>query len=327
MFHFAVLGAGHIATKMSLAAAGLPEICRYAAASRNLEKAEAFAKEWGYEKAYGSYEEMLDDPQVDLVYVATPHSHHYRCAKLCLEHGKNVLVEKAFTANAAQAKELCRLAQEKGLLLAEALWTRYMPSRKLIDDLLESGVIGEPLSLTANLGYSLPDRARLHDPALAGGALLDLGVYPINFAMMVFKENITKVDSSAILTDRGVDLMNSMTLTFGESRMAVLHSNMHATTDRIGGIFGTKGYMEVENINSCQCVRVYDKTYQLLGTYPVTYMVNGYEYELLACKRAIEEGRYECEEMPHAETIRVMELLDSLRAAWGVKFPDEVEAL
>ena len=130
---FSILAPGGIAHQMAQAVSGLKEVERYAVASRDLGRAEAFAGQWGFEKAYGSYEEMLQDPQVELVYVATPHSHHYQYAKMCLEHGKHVLVEKAFTVNAAQARELVKLAEEKGLLLAEAIWTRYMPSRKMID--------------------------------------------------------------------------------------------------------------------------------------------------------------------------------------------------
>ena len=122
----------------------------HAVASRSYDRAKAFADKWGFQKAYGSYEEMLNDPQVELVYVATPHSHHYQYAKMCLEHGKHVLVEKAFTVNAAQAEELIRLSEEKNLLLAEAIWPRYMPSRKMIDDLVASGVMMEAYSVEDN---------------------------------------------------------------------------------------------------------------------------------------------------------------------------------
>ena len=201
----AILGPGGIARSMATAAKGLPEVELYAVGSRTYEKAKAFAEEWGFEKAYGSYEEMLSDPQVELVYVATPHSHHYQYAKMCLEHGKHVLVEKAFTVNAVQAEELIRMSEEKGLLLAEAIWTRYMPSRKMIDDLVESGVIGKVTSLTANLGYVLPHVERLQEPSLAGGALLDLGVYPINFALMVFHGQVEKVTSTAVMSPKGID--------------------------------------------------------------------------------------------------------------------------
>lgn len=320
---FAILAAGNIARSMARAVAGLKEIECYAAACRSYDRAKTFADEWKFEKAYGSYEEMVNDPAVELVYVASPHSHHYEHAKLCLEHGKHVLVEKAFTVNAKQAEELIRIAGEKKLLLAEAIWTRYMPSRKMIDDIVSSGVIGNVTSLTANLGYVLPHVERMQNPALAGGALLDLGVYPINFALMTFHADVKKVVSDAVLSDRGVDLMNSITLTFEDGKMAVLHSNMLAQTDRQGVINGDKGYIEVQNINNCEEIRVYDLDRKLAARYERPEQINGYEYEVLACVKAIREGKIECEEMPHAEILRVMRLMDGLREEWKMRFPCE----
>lgn len=320
---FAILAAGNIANSMAEAVTGIEKIERYAVACRELERAQAFAEKWGFEKAYGSYEEMLADPQVELVYVASPHSHHYEHAKMCLEHGKHVLVEKAFTVNAHQAQELIHMAEEKRLLLTEAIWTRYMPSRKMIDDLVESGVIGKVTSLTANLGYVLPHIERMQKPELAGGALLDLGVYPINFAMMAFHGEVEKVTSAAVMSPLGVDWMNSITLTFEEGRMAVLHSNMLAQTDRQGVINGDQGYIEVQNINNCEEIRVFDLDRRLTARYSVPEQINGYEYEVLSCIKAIEERRTECPEMPHSETLRVMKLMDGIRREWGMKYPCE----
>lgn len=320
---FAVLAPGHIAQSMAKAVTGIEKIERYAVASRDLKRAEDFAAQWGFEKAYGSYEEMLKDPEVELVYVASPHSHHYQHAKLCLEHGKHVLVEKAFTINARQAEELIGLSREKRLLLAEAIWTRYMPSRKMIDELVEKGTIGEITSLTANLGYALSHVERLQNPKLAGGALLDLGVYPINFALMVFHGKLQKVNSTAVLSPKGIDWTNSMTLTFEDGKMAVLHSNMLSMTDRQGVINGEKGFIEVQNINNCDEIRVYDMERRLTARYQVPEQINGYEYEVISCIRAIEAGQVECEEMPHSEILRVMKLMDEIRAMWGMKYPGE----
>lgn len=320
---FSILAPGGIARKMAEAVFGLESVQRYAVASRTYDKAKAFADEWGFEKAYGSYEEMLEDPEVELVYVATPHSHHYQYARMCLEHGKHVLVEKAFTVNAAQAEELIRLSEEKGLLLTEAIWTRYMPSRRMIDELVDSGVIGEVTSLTANLGYVLDHVERMQNPELAGGALLDLGVYPINFAMMVFHSKIKNVASSAVMSPKGIDWMNSITLTFEDGKMAVLHSNMLAQTDREGVINGSKGYIEIQNINNCEEIRVFNLDREITARYQVPDQINGYEYEVIACQKAIEDGRVECEEMPHSETLKVMKLMDEIRGQWGMKYPCE----
>ena len=325
---FAILAAGGIARKMAEAVTGIEKagtvrIQKYAVASRDLSRAEEFAKEWGFEKAYGSYEELAADPEVELVYVASPHSHHYEHAKLCLEHGKHVLVEKAFTVNAAQAEDLMKLAREKQVLLTEAIWTRDMPSRKMIGDLLESGIIGKVSSMTANLGYPLMDVPRLVQPELAGGALLDLGVYSITMALMLFHEEITDVVSAAVFSPEGVDWMNSITLTFADGKMAVLNSNMTARTDCRAIVNGDEGYMEITEINNPEEIRVFDRDGKLRECFQVPEQINGYEYEVLACIRAIGEGKMECEEMPHSETLRVMRLMDQIRGQWGFRLPCE----
>lgn len=235
-----IIGAGGIAQKMAETLIKMDDLEAYAIASRSPERARAFAKQYGFEKAYDSYEDLVSDPEVDLVYIATPHSHHYEQAKLSLEHGKPVLCEKAFMSNAQQAKEIIALGRSKRLLVAEALWTRYMPSRTMINEIIAEGLIGKASSLTANLGYVVGHVKRLTDLSLAGGALLDLSVYPLNFAMMVFGEDFDSVAGEAFITETGVDAMNSITLKWRDGRMAVLHANMTALTDRLGAVFGTE---------------------------------------------------------------------------------------
>jgi predicted dehydrogenase len=319
-----ILGAGNIACKMAEAINGLDDsVEAYAIASRNLEKAEAFAVQWGFQKAYGSYKALIEDPMVDLVYIATPHSHHFEPAKLCVEHGKAALVEKAFTMNAKQAKELLTLAEEKNVLVTEAIWTRYMPSRKMIDDLVASGIIGNVTSLSANLGYANGHLERMKRPELAGGALLDLGVYPINFASMVFGTNVKEISSTCVKTETGVDSQDSITLIYEDGKAAYLYATMLAQSNREGVIHGDKGFIEVQNINNCEEIRVYNLDYELTARYEVPKQINGYEYEVLACKKALEQGAIECPQMPHRETIRIMELMDGLRTAWGIRFPGE----
>ena len=209
MTNIAILGCGSIAHTMARTLAAMRDageaVCLYAAASRDLARAEAFAREEGFIKAYGSYEEMAADPAVDLVYVASPHSHHAEHMKLCIAHGKAVLCEKAFTANAAQAREVLDLAREKGVLVAEAIWTRYMPSRKIIDELIASGTLGDVKLLTANLHYAIDHIRRIREPELAGGALLDVGVYPLNFCSMFFGNDVVNMESTVQLMDTGVD--------------------------------------------------------------------------------------------------------------------------
>ncbi|MFL0270035.1 Gfo/Idh/MocA family protein [Candidatus Clostridium radicumherbarum] len=319
----AILGAGSIARSMAATINKMEEVTSYAVASRDFRKAEDFAKEFGFVKAYGSYGEMLSDPEVELVYVATPHSHHYEHVKLCLNHGKHVLCEKAFAINAKQTIEMFDLAKEKNLLLTEAIWTRYLPLRQTLDEIIESGVIGKVSMLTANLGYVINHVPRLVDPALAGGALLDLGVYPINFALMFFGSDIESIASTAVITDRGVDSQNSITFVYKDGKMAVLQSTMLSLTDRQGIISGSKGFIIAENINNYEWIKVYDINRKELACYEAPKQITGYEYEVRAAIRAIKEGKLECNEMPHAESIKVMQIMDALRKEWGVIYPGE----
>ena len=321
MLRVAILGAGGIAIKMAKTLRGMETAEAYAIAARDLGRAEAFAKEYGFTKAYGSYAEMLQDENVDLVYIAVPHTHHYMCAKMCLEAGKHVLCEKPFCVNVDQTKELLAMAEDKKLLLTEAIWTRYMPSRKIIDDLIAGGEIGEVTSLTANLGYELSEIPRIWDPKLAGGALMDVGIYLVHFARMVFGEKKAKITSEALFKN-GVDMIDSIIMTFEDGQVATMQSNVYAVQNRNGSIFGTKGYIEITNINNPEVIKVFDENYQEVKSIVVPKQITGYEYEVEACARAIAAQEIECEEIPHAETIRVMEIMDEIRNSWGYELPD-----
>lgn len=266
---------------------------------------------------------MLEDPEIDLVYIATPHSHHYEHAIMCLNHGKHVLCEKAFTANAKQAEEIIKLAESKNLLITEAIWTRYMPMAKTLNEVIESGVIGKVTSLNTNLGYVMTEKTRLMEPSLAGGALLDVGVYTINFASMIFGDKIKSISSAVIKTETGVDAQNSITLCYEDGKMAILNSSMLAITDREGIINGDKGYIVVENINNYEKFRVFSLERQEIAVYDRPKQITGYEYEVEACIKAIENKKIECPEMPHKETLRIMNLMDSLRKEWGIIYPFE----
>ena len=188
-----ILGAGSIARKMAETIRAMKDVESYAIAARDADRAEEFAETWGFTKAYGSYEEMLNDDKVDLVYIAIPHSHHHQWTMAALNAGRNVLCEKAFAANTAQAEEMIALAEQKNLLLTEAIWTRYMPSRKMIDEIVASGEVGEVMTVSSNLGYKIDTKERVIRPELAGGCLLDLTVYTLNFSSMVLGDNIRRI--------------------------------------------------------------------------------------------------------------------------------------
>lgn len=321
MFKLGIIGAGWIAEKMAAALAPLEDYCVYAIASRSIEKAEAFAKKWNVPKAYGSYEEMVSDPDVDLVYIATPHSHHHAHAMLALEHGKHVLVEKAFTANAAEAAGLLETARTKGLFITEAIWTRYMPLSHKVRELMESGIIGEPRVLTATLCYMMELKERIVRADLCGGALLDLGVYCLNFARMYFGTDIVRTVTNVHLGPTGMDMHESISLSFADGKMANLQSGALCLNDRQGIISGTEGYIRVDNINCPEVVEVY-RNYELVARYEKpSDMINGYEYQVFECKRCIDANLLESPLMPHAETLSIMQQMDSLRSEWGVIYP------
>ncbi len=322
-----ILGAGRIAAILAETMNKMPEVDCYGVASRDLEKAKIFAKDHGFQHAFGSYEEMLSDQNVELIYIATPHSHHYQHIKMCLDAGKHVLCEKSFTVNEKQAAQVLRLAKEKKLLLTEAIWTRYMPSRKIIDDLLAEKAVGDVKKMTANLNYPLLEKERIVKPELAGGALLDVGIYPLNFAYMHFGDGVKEMHSAAQMTDAGVDGENGMLLLYEDGRMAVLNSGIHGKSDSQGVFYGSEGCMIVENINNPEAIKIYDTEGKLIRDIKVPEQISGYEYEILETINCIKEGKLECPSMPHSETLKMMRVMDELRASWGMKYPEEIERL
>lgn len=320
-FKLGIIGAGGIAGKMAEALASLADYVVWAVGSRSLSKAEDFARRHGIGRAYGSYEELVADADVDLVYIATPHSHHFPHALLALQHGKPVLVEKAFTANAREARELIAEAHRRQLFITEAIWTRYMPLSLKVRELMDSGIIGHPRVLTATLCYMMEHKERIVRPELCGGALLDLGVYVLNFARMYFGTDIVKSVSNVVLGDTGMDMHESISLTFADGRMANLQAGALCLNDRQGIISGTEGYIRVDNVNCPTLVEVY-RNYKLVASYPPPAdMTNGYEYQVMECRRCIEAGLLESPLMPHEETIAIMNQMDGLRREWGVSYP------
>ena len=317
------IGAGRIANILAATMARMEDVTLCAVAARDLERAQAFAAQHGFRKAYGSYEELLCDPEVELVYIATPHSHHAQHMKLCIEHGKHVLCEKAFTLNAAQAREVAALAKEKGVYVAEAIWTRYMPSRQLINEALASGVIGNVSTLTCNLSYPVTYKERIIRPELAGGALLDVGIYGLNFALMHFGDDILRTDSSVAFTDTGVDAQETITLHYRDGKMAVITAGVLARSDRKGIFYGDKGYIIVENINNPQSISVYNLSDELVEKIEVPTQITGYEYQIREAMARIRTGQLEAASMPLRESIAVMERMDSLRKDWGLVYPME----
>lgn len=315
-----IWGTGNIAHKIAATIIQMKDFNLYSVISRSYERAKNFAKKFGIPNFTNDMTHIRDDTNIDLIYIATPHSEHYRLTKYCLNNHKNVLCEKPLTINAAQANELIYLSHRNHCLLAEAMWTRYMPSRFLIDNLLSQGLIGTLSSITANLGYPLQSIPRLMSPSLAGGALLDLAVYPIHFANMILNSKVNNVFAKGIKNSNGIDLKESILIFYENDLLATITSDITAYTDRYGVISGSKGYLVVEPINNCKSILHYNSEHRLVKIYQVPYQISGYEYEFLACKKAIENNKIECKEAPHAETLKVLKILDTIRLQLDITF-------
>ena len=316
-----IIGTGWIAEKAAITLNGLNECQAYAVGSRSIDKAEAFAAKWGIAKAYGSYAELIADKDVDLVYVGTPHSHHYDVTRQALMAGKPCLVEKAFMANRREAAEIIELAHERKVFLAEAIWTRYQPAVGIIRGLICSGRIGTPRLLTATLGYSMGDKPRIMRADLCGGALLDLGVYALNFARMFFPARIVSMESQCVKSTTGMDLTNAITLVLADGMLCNLQSSAACVGDNIGVIAGTEGNLIIDNINNPQSITVNGPDRSYIETIRVPQQITGYEYQFMACRQALIDGLTEPREMPHNETLYIMQLMDELRHKWGVRYP------
>lgn len=318
-----IMGTGDIARMMAKTLDGMRGVTCHAVASRTKEKAENFAREFKIKNYYGSYEELCHDPKIDLIYVATPHSAHFENVKLAIENGKNVLCEKAFTLNEGQAKELFELARKKNVLLTEAMWSRYTPLAGKLKEILSSNIIGEISLVMADLSYNIAWKQRIQEPSLGGGALLDLGVYGLTFASMVLGEDIVDIQSQAVLNDSGMDIQDIISLKYRSGQMATVTCSALAFGPCKGIVYGANGHIEVQDINNFASITVYNNAGEKIGFYKCEKQITGYEYEVQAAFDALSEGWKECPVMPHALTLKIMNIMDFVRSQTGVRFPQE----
>ena len=318
-----IIGAGKIAAIMANTISRMRGAEMYAVASRNMDKAMEFASIHHVTRPFGSYEDMLSDPAVELVYIATPHPFHFEHAKMCIDAGKPVLVEKPFCVNAKEAEELLSYAKKKGVFITEAMWVRYMPMAGTIKKLLKDGVIGTPKMIMANLSYPMLTKERLIKADLAGGALLDVGVYALTFADLFKSSEVDDIHAVAVMTKEGVDAHDSITIRYKDGSMAVLNTSMQTVGDRKGIIQGTEGVMIIENINNYATITVFDKDQKKKVFKKAPKQITGYEYEIEACKKAIKWHKKECSEMPHETTMLIMKQMDEIRKQIDLKYPFE----
>ncbi|RKP54210.1 gfo/Idh/MocA family oxidoreductase [Cohnella endophytica] len=295
-----------------------------AVAGRSLEKAESFASEFGIAKAYGSLEELAQDPDIDIVYVGTLHPAHRDNAMIFLRAGKAVLCEKPFTINAGEAEELISYARENQIFLMEAMWTRYLPAIAQVRQWLAEGRIGEVRMVKADFGFDFEWQAgsRLLDPNLGGGALLDVGIYPLSFVSMVFGEQPARVHSNVRIGATGVDEQFSLLLEYEGGKTASLNGAVQLAMPNEAYILGTKGQIHIPEFFAARTA-----TLRVAGEEPIVYedsrSGSGYAFEAVEAMACLREGRTESLTMPLDETLEIMRTLDGIRWQWNLRYPFE----
>jgi len=321
IWNWGILGPGKIAHRYAEGLLDLPGACIYAVGSRSVERAAVFGKQYGVTKVYGSYEELAKDTKVDAIYVASPHSEHFEHVKLCLENGKNVLCEKAFTINAMQLERLIKIAKEKKLFLMEALWTRFLPSIEKTLEIINSGDIGEIRMLHADFGFQAPfDKdSRVFNPELGGGALLDIGIYPL-FLSLLLLGRPDRLKAIAHRGSTGVDESLAVNLLYDNGAMAILSSSFLVKTATKAEIYGTKGCITINP-------RWFSKTSLVLEQYEketvvleFDYKGNGYNYEAEEVMKCLKAGIPESPKLPLSFSLDLMKLMDTIRKQIGLEY-------
>jgi len=323
-FKWGILGTGGIARAFARDLTFLNNHIVAAVGSRTQEKAEEFAIEFPGCTAHGSYEKLVTNPEIDAIYVATPHPMHLTNTFLALKAGKPVLCEKPFSINASQARAMVEASIENNVALLEAMWMRFLPHIHQVRKIITSGVLGDIISVTADHGQRLADQgiARLVEPSLAGGALLDLGIYPVSFAHMVLGVP-EKVQASAVMTDKGVDASTSILFTYASGAQAILTTTMIAQTPCRAVVSGVNGWLEIDRTfynPTTMRVHLYDGT---TTEYPSNYQGHGLREQAIEFANIVRTGKFESEYLTHKHTLEIMELMDLIRDKIGLKYPGE----
>ncbi len=298
----------------------------YAVASRTQEKAENFGKEYGFEKCYGSYEDLVKDEEVEVVYIGTPMHSHYEDSLLCLNNGKHVLCEKAVTLNTKELEELLRVAKEKNLFFMEAMWMKCLPAFLKAKELVLSGVIGEVEMIKADFcnrcGYD--ENNRLFRLDTGGGALLDLGVYTISFATSFLGLEPSEIVSFAQFGQSGADFEDTVILKYEKGAFAALNSGFNSSSRNNATIIGSKGTIEfAEWFFFATEFNLYDKDNKFVEKFTFSHDLNGYEFEVREVESCLEAGKLESDLVPHNDSIKIMKIMDTCRSQWGFKYPNE----
>lgn len=326
MIKIGVIGAGNIAHRFSEAVQlGKTGASLEAIASRDISKAKSYQKKYKYHKAYGDYQSLYEDKDIDLIYVATPHAFHYEQMMEILDYGKHLICEKSFTLNANQAKAVFKKAKEKKLFVMEAMWTRFLPVIQEVVRVVNQGIIGKVKYLEANFSIKadVDINHRLRNPKLGGGALLDLGIYPLTFAKLILGRPSKQSIDFTLDPITGVDLCENIRLDYDDA-YADLKASMIESQPMIATIYGESGRILVDEFFQTQKALVYNQEDQIIKVINHPFEVNGFEYEIKSAVDSIEKGMYESPMMPHSETLDILEMMDMLRDKMDVQYPMEM---
>ena len=319
-----IIGPGFIARRFANCMTYAPGEEIYAVASRSQEKADAFGAEYGATKCYGSYEELANDPDVDVAYIATPHNYHLSHTLLCLNAGKHVLCEKPFAVNAKEAKAMIDCAREKKLFLMDAFWTRYFPVMAKLRELLADNAIGDVMLVQADFGGRGPvvPEKRHFNADLAGGALLDVGSYCLQLASMVYGKKPTDIVSQYTIGSTGVDELSVVVCKYSDYEMATLTSAIRLGTPHEARVMGSEGYIAIPDFWHPSELTL-ARPGQERETFRFPYDGEGFQYEAMEVGQCIRAGMTESPIYPLDETLAIMETLDRIRADWGLRYPME----
>lgn len=296
-----------------------------AVGSRSQAGADAFAATFGIPTAHGSYEALVADPEVDLIYISTPHPLHVENAVLALNAGKHVVIEKPLTLNAAEARRIVDLAASKNLLLLEAMWTRFLPHMVRIREILTAGTLGEVRSLIADHTQDLSDDPahRINALELGGGALLDLGIYPISFASELFGRP-EKILASATFKSTGADAQVALVFHHANGEMSSILTASDTRGPNTASILGTEGRIDIDAIwYSPTTIRVYDAAGTVIETFSADVVGRGMHFQAGEAERLVRAGQISSPIMSAEESVSIMETLDEIRAQIGLRYPGE----
>ncbi|MEO5920132.1 MAG: Gfo/Idh/MocA family oxidoreductase [Pseudolysinimonas sp.] len=319
-----ILGTGWIAGQMTadLAVNGSPVT---AVGSRTQAKADAYATEFGIPVAHGSYEALVADPDVDVIYVATPHPSHVADATLALNAGKHVLLEKPYTINAAEAQAVADLARDRGLVVLEAMWTRWLPHMIRLREIIAAGTLGDVRTVIAdhNQKLSQDPSHRIQDPALGGGALLDLGIYPVSFAWDVFGAPTT-IRAISSPTPTGVDRQTAILFGYADGQQAVIHTASDAKGPNTAVVIGTEARVQIDSVwYTPTIMRVHDPDDNVIEEFDGRTAGRGMQFQAAELERIVASGALEGEILPPSESVAIMASLDEIRSQIGLQYPSE----